>query len=371
MSVDLMENVKEIPPVKEAAAEEYAAKLDAMVEKVNKEMASHPHIHELIGGNPFRTMYDNHRNHAMILSNVLRLSEFRVLAAILPWVYRTYMGHGFQPNYFPEVLNIWKKVIYETMAAENAADIAAVYDWIISLHEDLLEKSSQGPLYIAGQKNGEVVDQFVPLLLKGEHRRCLVLAHERVKTTADLETFYIKVLQPALYRIGEMWETREVSVAEEHLATATVGRIMAALYSLVLGAEKNKGLAVVTAAANEYHETGARMVSDFLESDGWDVAYLGSNVPVEEMVGFVKDNHPFLLAVSVAMPFNLFPAKQAIARIKNDPALAGLKIMVGGLAYNYIPDALELMGAPTVLQRTPETPASWPVIGGRSGCHEL
>ena len=112
MSTELKERVKEIPPVREAAAEEYAAKLDAMVEKVNKQMANHPDIHKLVGGNPFRTMYDNHRNHAMIMSNVLRLSEFRVLAAILPWAYRTYMGHGFHQDYFPQALKNWKKANY-------------------------------------------------------------------------------------------------------------------------------------------------------------------------------------------------------------------------------------------------------------------
>jgi len=35
-----------------------------------------------------------------------------------------------------------------------------------------------------------------------------------------------------MYRIGLFWERNDISVAEEHVATAIIGRITAALYPL-------------------------------------------------------------------------------------------------------------------------------------------
>jgi methanogenic corrinoid protein MtbC1 len=45
----------------------------------------------------------------------------------------------------------------------------------------------------------------------------------------DVRTLYLEVLQPALYEIGRRWEEAEISVAQEHLASATTQSLMARL----------------------------------------------------------------------------------------------------------------------------------------------
>ena len=137
----------------------------------------------------------------------------------------------------------------------------------------------------------------------------------------------------------------DISVAEEHVATAIVGRIAAALYPRFASVDAYRGEAVVTAGQNEFHELGARMLADLLEMEGWDVTYLGANTPKEELLVNLKQKKPFMVALSIATVFNLNQVRQTIEMIKTDTETRDIKIMVGGLAFNGMPQLWDDFGA--------------------------
>ena len=74
--------------------------------------------------------------------------------------------------------------------------------------------------------------KVVLALLKGSYRE-LRDALGTIKDTRSLSDFYLKVVQPAMYEIGSLWQTGEISVAEEHLATSLMNRLMASTYSMI------------------------------------------------------------------------------------------------------------------------------------------
>jgi methanogenic corrinoid protein MtbC1 len=148
-----------------------------------------------------------------------------------------------------------------------------------------------------------------------------------------------------MYEIGTMWEDGKISVAEEHLASSLVSRVISSIYSQFVKFENNKGKAVVTATANEFHEIGSRIVADSLELDGWDVDHLGVDTPIDDLLDLLTDKQPLFLGLSVAIPFNLDAAVETIERIKNRPELNDLKVLIGGKAFNDNPDLWKDIGA--------------------------
>jgi methanogenic corrinoid protein MtbC1 len=123
-----------------------------------------------------------------------------------------------------------------------------------------------------------------------------------------------------------------------------VARVMSSsIYSRYVLGQCEKGRALVSAAPNEFHELGARMVADFLEMDGWDVRYLGANTPAPELISMVAATDPDLVLLSVGMSFNLGRTEALIRRLK---ASGGrFKTMVGGLAFLHAQDAWRQVGA--------------------------
>ena len=315
-------SASKLPKVSAEAAEEYLKAIDKLLDHVNEQMESNPKISELIGRNPLDLMRDNHRNHAAFMSTIFSINSCELLARTIPWVYRAYHARGFLYDYFPAELIAWQIAIHECLAQPaHKTEILTIYKWMVQNHEEMvqLSKTGEGLSFSVQREANEMQQIFLALLLHGDTQGCLKLVDQSIRTADEVKSFYLDVVWPSMSKIGYMWESNQISVAEEHLATAIVGRVMAALYPRFAAFEFNRGKAVVSAGPNEFHEIGARMVADFMEMDGWDVTYLGANTPVSALLEILKKNKPFVLALSIATLFNLDNARRVIQAIKDDP----------------------------------------------------
>jgi MerR family transcriptional regulator, light-induced transcriptional regulator len=150
----------------------------------------------------------------------------------------------------------------------------------------------------------------------------------------------------AMRRIGSEWSEGSRSVAREHRFTQ---KILDALYGLrhaemdvVPGAAP---MAVVACAESSYHEIGSMFVRLALEGAGWQVCYLGSNVPFAELGPIQAELGARLVAVSFVPPCDNDHAKRCLAALgagyRADKPFA---VALGGGGLD--PDALELSRRP-------------------------
>jgi methanogenic corrinoid protein MtbC1 len=107
----------------------------------------------------------------------------------------------------------------------------------------------------------------------------------------------------------------------------------------------DKGKAIVTAAPNEFHELGGRILADMLEAAGWDVFFLGANTPDGELIKLVGKVRPRFLAISLTMPFSIDKVAAIISKIKSNTDLGPVRILVGGSAFNANPHLWRQTGA--------------------------
>jgi len=126
-----------------------------------------------------------------------------------------------------------------------------------------------------------------------------------LRAGASEETLYAEVIAPALHDVGRRWERGQVSIASEHLATAMTESLMVEIAGRTVADPPNGRRAVVACVDEEQHAIGARMVAALLEAQGWEVGFLGANVPVDALCDHVDDVRPALVALSVAMPAHL------------------------------------------------------------------
>lgn len=332
--------------VSAGACAAYEEKKDELCDYVNRELAQRPDIGLLTGGNPPAVMFDNHRHHVHFMINVFKFSLFEMLAAIVPWVYKSYHHHGFAYDYFLVELKAWKDAVYRLLYPAAAGEIAGIYDWLIDNHRHAIALSKrQGEFTIPLEESWRLKKNiFLSHLLAADYEQALRFSRRYNGKSGDIQDLYLKIIQPALYDLGNLWEGGKISVAEEHLATAIVGRITADVYRNYREAGSKKAKAVVTSLPNEFHEVGARIVADFLEMDGWNIYYLGANVPEGELLKLVRKIRPKVLALSCTMPFNLDRAAAAVNAVRQ-LKIPVPKIVVVGLAFNMLPDLYRQIGA--------------------------
>ncbi|MFO7569816.1 MAG: cobalamin-dependent protein [Smithellaceae bacterium] len=329
-----------------ASAAAYVEARDVLLDEVNAFMTAHPQLSALIGGNPLGMMYDNHRNHIDFLSTVFKFHSFDMLAKTLPWVYHSYRAHGFSFDYFPVALEAWKSAVNKHLPPAAAAEILTVYDWMIQHHHTLIDLSALTSA--ASEAYPELTDErrtFGAFLLAGNYAGSMKIAESVLARENGQEALYLGLIKPVMYEIGSLWEDDKISTAEEHLATSLVGRILAALYDKLPFSATTRGKAIVTSAPNEYHELGARLLADMLESDGWDVLFLGANTPAQALIDLIRKNRPRFVAISLTIPFSIDRVSGIISAIRNIPELSSVKIMVGGAAFSTAHDLWRQIGA--------------------------
>lgn len=196
---------------------------------------------------------------------------------------------------------------------------------------------------------GEVRRRYLEHLLTPDARVAWAAIAEALDDGARAEQIYLEVLTPAMVEIGQLWETAQIGVAQEHLATQITQTILARLApsleeaSAAFAGSGRRRLALVAGTPGELHAIGARMVADFLEASGWDVLLLGPDAPVGDIVALTTERAPDVVALSTSLSFNLLAAGRVFTRLRelSSPPL----LVAGGRAYEGQADRALLAGA--------------------------
>jgi MerR family transcriptional regulator, light-induced transcriptional regulator len=179
--------------------------------------------------------------------------------------------------------------------------------------------------------DGLRADYLAALLARDSHH-ARVVVERALAGGADPAAVDLEVLAPTLRELGDRWERGELTVAEEHFATGITEGVMAMVAERMRRPPVGGRLAVVACPPGERHGVPARMLGDFLESAGWEVLVVGSDVPVRDLLELVEDEQPDVVCVSVTMAQTIdaaFEVLGALGTADPRPLLA-----IGGQAWD-------------------------------------
>lgn len=320
--------------------------IDANREKiltlVNDKLQKENDLSSLIGKNDISVMFNNHKNHLDFILNVINLNDFSLLEKAIPWVYATYTNKGFSFDYFPVLFDAFIAAYCSLFDEKTAGSLSMIYDYLKDNHDLHVSTAAKTTDNETGANSypGKTNEAFLSFLISGKYRDCVEMTKKSIKTKDDIVNFYIGTIQPCMYDVGRLWHENKISVAHEHLASSIISRVMAYIYTEYYQFEMTRGSGMISAVCNEYHEMGARMTADILDINGWNTKFLGSDTPVPELLKLLKEDKPDFLGLSVTMTFNLRHLSELLSRIKSDPGLGSIKIILGGLVFNQNPGLL-------------------------------
>jgi methanogenic corrinoid protein MtbC1 len=138
-----------------------------------------------------------------------------------------------------------------------------------------------------------------------------------------------EVVAPALRRVGELWQSGEVEVAEEHHVSA---QIMSKLRGLLNGTGRGpRGTTVLCCVPGERHEIGLYSLAVLLAADGWRVIYLGQDTPLESAAQLADDIGATTLCVGATMVEHAEAAEADIRGVEQTHPR--LEVVLGGAGF--------------------------------------
>ncbi len=163
---------------------------------------------------------------------------------------------------------------------------------------------------------------------------------DTIQSMFNLETIFFEIFHPCLYEIGEAWYRGEIRIATEHFASGFIrGILMNLLQAFPVNNRAPKLL--VGCAPEEFHEIGPLMLSVLLRREGYQVEFLGSDLPVDDLVAYAEDVSPDMVILSAGFEHTARPLFQFQGKLSelSPKSLFGF----GGRYFNDNPPARKAM----------------------------
>ncbi len=171
-----------------------------------------------------------------------------------------------------------------------------------------------------------------------------ILMQARVDLSQPI--FIERLAVPLMETIGELWREGSLRIMHEHLASSVMRTIFGGLTaSMHMSAVAPK--IVVTTPVGQWHEIGALIVASIAESEGWQVVYLGVNLPAEEIAAAAQQCHAKVVALSMVHPADDPHVADELLKLRRY-LQRDVEILAGGRGSHGYNAVLETIGAAQV-----------------------
>jgi methanogenic corrinoid protein MtbC1 len=184
-------------------------------------------------------------------------------------------------------------------------------------------------------------DRLWSAVVVGDERSAGQVTTDALAAGLAPETVLLDVIGAVQRRVGEEWAVNQLTVAQEHAATAINERVIAALSLSLPRPEADRGRIVVSCVDGEWHALPARLLAEVLALRGFRVDFLGAQVPAPHLIAHLHKTGADAVALSGSLATRLPAAHATIAACRT----AGVPVIAGGGAFGLDGRYARLLGA--------------------------
>jgi DNA-binding transcriptional MerR regulator/methylmalonyl-CoA mutase cobalamin-binding subunit len=216
-------------------------------------------------------------------------------------------------------------------------------DGLEQLLRDEEHREDQPQLEATG---GSQADRFRSAAIRAAQRLNAAELHdvlERAAISLGVPVFLEQVAGPSIREIGHGWQSGTVTIGQEHLATVVFRRILGWIIDTVEAGDEAPRLLVAT-PTGQMHELGALMAGAVAASEGWDVVYLGADLPPSELLSAAEQAGVQAVALSIVLPTGDAGLIRSLTQIR-DGLPSDVPLFLGGAAVEADPERFRKLGA--------------------------
>ena len=191
----------------------------------------------------------------------------------------------------------------------------------------------------------DILARYLEALLRGDRSACRSVIEETMQSGVPANSVYLHLIWPVMVEIERLSRKDRITPTQEHLGTRINRTIVDQLQNkLPRRPAKHKKVAVCC-ARDELQELGAQIIADLLESDGWQVRFLGGGLTNDDIFAFAHEYAPDVLLIYGTTPKQAPDVRRLIDRIRGVNAWPDMRIVVSGGLFNRAEGLWEEIGA--------------------------
>lgn len=193
------------------------------------------------------------------------------------------------------------------------------------------------------------LEQFLPRymehLLKGDRIGCRQILGEALQTGTPANIIFTDLFWPVMAELDHLYRNNTIDIITEHMATRINRTLVDQLQSKLPRRESRDLKMIIVCADDENEELGAQMCADLFESDGWEVKFIGSGVPDDEIMTLVGIFQPDILFMYGTKPSGAPGVRKLMDKIRHVDACPSMRFMLSGGVFNRAEGLWEEIGA--------------------------
>ena len=277
------------------------------------------------------------------LEVAIRAEEPALWLSHVQWMKVLYASLGFDEHALERTLRCVCDVL-EDRLEPAASEVCGAY--LGAALEKLPDLPSTLPSELdSDEVDGPLARAYLEAQLAGDRELACRLVLDAAEAGVEVKELYLRVLQPCQRELGRLWLTQGITVAKEHVGTATTQLVMSRLAPRIFAGEHRGRRLMAACVGGELHEVGLRMIADIFEIEGWDTLFVGASSPEATLVELVERTQPHVLALSSSVTPRLPALERFVRAVRASPGCSDVRIMVGGCPFSASPKLHRWVGA--------------------------
>lgn len=293
-------------------------------------------------GNPaFKGWQEHLAGRLYELGGAMRAGEPDLFGARLHWARLAFHARGLDASELTDCVDALSEALTEHLPPGGPA---AVAPFMASARAWLARPASEPPPNITGP-HGQLAARHLSAMLEGDRRTAIGVLTDAMDHGLPPRDAMLHVMVPVAREIGRMWHLGEIAIGEEHFTTATAQLLMGVIRQRLTLRPPNGRCVLIASVPGNKHELAGRMAGLLLESEGWRVVDLGTEMPAMDLVRAIDDFHADLVVLGVMLATQVEAARVTMDALRNDPRSASIPVIVGGHVFDDAPGLWKKMGA--------------------------
>jgi len=161
----------------------------------------------------------------------------------------------------------------------------------------------------------------------------LELTQQALEQNIPIDMIITQGLTAGMEVVGEKFSTKEYFIPDMLASAEAVGAAMDILKPYLEASNvETKGKFAIATVKGDIHDIGKNIVAILLKGAAYQVDDLGTDVPTEKIVEYVKNEKPDYLGLSALLTTTMVEMGEVISALKASGLRDKVKILIGGAA---------------------------------------
>jgi|SRR5680860_394712 len=176
-----------------------------------------------------------------------------------------------------------------------------------------------------------IFEELTKSVIEGDEDRIHELTKQAIDNGKDPKEIIAKGLIAGMNVVGVRFKAGDMFVPEVLMCARAMKSGMELLKPLIMDTEMpSAGKVLVGTVKGDLHDIGKNLVAMMLESAGFTVINLGTDISSTEFIQAVKEHKPNILGLSALLTTTMLAMKDIIDLLKEEGIRDKIRVIIGG-----------------------------------------